>query len=335
MALKNWKALSVAAAMLASTVQANAATTWEHYLYTGVTHPVTVLLKEFAEEVKKRTNGELIINVRASGELPFKATEVVKIVGDGLVQIGSGSPGFIGGSTPIATVGNHVGLIRTYADMEKAWPIIQKYADKKFATVGAKTLFHWNWPTQQVFGTAKIKPPSSLKDFAGLKIRTVAPQEAEMLRRLSAASVALTLPEVPVALERGVMDGLVSAAFNVVSTKWYEFLKWVYVSDLHIGGPNYELVNIAAYNALPANVRQVLDKTAAEWSAKMNATISARDAADLQSLKDKHGLELVQAKPEDLKQLNNIMQSYWDEWAAQQGPDGVAMMKEIRQVLGR
>ena len=49
------------------------------------------------------------------------------------------------------------------------------------------------------------------------------------------------------------MDGLISAAFNVVSTKWYEFLKWVYVSDMHIGGPNYELVNIAAYEALPAD----------------------------------------------------------------------------------
>jgi len=315
--------------------QANAATTWEYYLYTGVTHPVTLLLKEFADEVKKRTNGELVINVRAAGELPFKATEVVKIVGDGQVQLGSASPGFIGGSTPIATVGNHVGLIRTYEDMAKAWPTIQKYADKRFKTAGAKTLFHWNWPTQQLFGTAKVKPPASLSDFAGLKIRTVAPQEAEMLRRLSAASVALTLPEVPVALERGVMDGLISAAFNVVSTKWYEFLKWVYVSDMHIGGPNYELVNIAAYEALPANVRQALDKTAAEWSDKMNATISARDAADLQSLKDKYGLELIQAKPEDLKKLNDVMQSYWDEWAKQQGPDGVAMMQEIRQILKR
>ena len=36
----------------------------------------------------------------------------------------------------------------------------------------------------------------------------------------------------------------------------------------------------------------------------MNATISARDAADLQSLKGKYGLELIQAKPEDLKKLN-------------------------------
>lgn len=331
----NLTATAIAAALLASSAQVQAATTWEYYAYTGVTHPVTVLLQGFADEVKKRTNGELIINVRAAGELPFRATEVVKVVGDGQVQLGSASPGFIGGSTPLGTVGNHVGLIRTYEDMAKVWPVIQKYTDEKFKPAGAKTLFHWNWPTQHVFGSSKSKPPTSLADFAGRKIRTVAPQETEMLKRLSAASVSLTTPEVPVALERGVMDGLISAAFNVESTKWYEFLKWVYVSELHIGGPNYELVNIEAYNKLPANVRTTLDQVAAEWSQKMNATISARDAADLQGLKDKHGLELVMAKPEDLKKLNDTMQSYWDDWAKEQGPDGVAMMKEIRQILGR
>jgi TRAP-type C4-dicarboxylate transport system substrate-binding protein len=186
-----------------------------------------------------------------------------------------------------------------------------------------------------VFGTSKAKPINSLADFAGRKIRTVAPQETEMLKRLNAASVALTLPEVPVALERGVMDGLISASFNVVGTKWYELLKWVYVSELHIGGPNYELVNMEAYNKLGAKEKAVLDQVAKEWADKMNKTIAARDAADLKDLHDKYGLDLIQAKPEDMKALNAKMQDYWDSWAKDQGPDGVAMMKEIRAKLGR
>src|SRR5690606_3827402 len=115
------------ATAMALSMPALAATTWDHYAYTGVTHPVTVLLQGFAEEVKKRTDGELIINVYPAGELPFKATEVVKIVGDGQVQLGSASPGFVGASVPMATVGNHVGLIRTYEDMARVWPIIEKY----------------------------------------------------------------------------------------------------------------------------------------------------------------------------------------------------------------
>lgn len=320
---------------LISILPARAATTWDHFVYTGVTHPVTVLLQGFAEEVKKRTNGELIINVRPAGELPFKANEVVKVVGDGHVQLGSASPGFIGGSVTIGTVGNHVGLIRTYEDMEKVWPTIHKYVDPHFKKAGARTLFAWNWPTQHVFGTGRAKPIKTLDDFAGRKIRTVAPQEAEMLKRLNAASVALTTPEVPVALERGVMDGLISASFNVVGTKWYELLKWVYVSNLHIGGPNYELVNIQAYDKLEPNIKQTLDAVAQEWAGKMNSTIGSRDAADLNDLRNKHGLELIEATPQDIKLLTDKLQDYWDAWAQQQGPDAVAMMKEIRQILGR
>lgn len=312
---------------------AKAATTWDYFAYTGVTHPVTVLLREFADEVKKRTNGELIINVRPAGELPFKASEVVKIVGEGQVQMGSASPGFIAGSVNIGTVGNHEGLIRTYEEMAKAWPIIFKYVDPHFQKAGARTLFAWSWPTQHVFGTGK--PIRTLEDFAGRKIRTVAPQEAEMLKRLNASSVALTTPEVAVALERGVMDGLISAPVTVVGTKWNELLKWVYVSSLHMGGPNYELINIDAYNKLPANVKTVLDQVAKEWTEKMNVGISSRDTADMKDLRDKYKLEMIEAKPEDMKALDKKMEDYWESWAKDQGPDGVAMMKELRAALGR
>lgn len=333
--LKFLKLGAAAAALAMLALPAGAATTWDHYAYTGVTHPVTVLLQGFADEVKKRTNGELVINLYPAGELPFKATEVVKIVGDGQVQLGSGSPGFVGASVPIATVGNHVGLIRTYDDMEKVWPIIDTYTAPEFAKAGAKVLFHWSWPTQHVFMTKSAEPIRKLSDFSGRKIRTVAPQENEMLKRLGAASVALTTPEVPVAMERGVADGLISASFNVLGSKWYEFLGSVWVSQLHMGGPNYELVNIKAYEALDPEVRKTLDEVAAEWSVKMNSEIGTRDDADLKALGAEHGMELIEASPEDIAALTEKMQDYWESWAAEQGPDAEAMMKEIREKLGR
>jgi TRAP-type C4-dicarboxylate transport system substrate-binding protein len=175
----------------------------------------------------------------------------------------------------------------------------------------------------------------SLEDFKGRKMRTVAPEEAEMLKRLGAASISLTTPEVPVALDRGVVDGLISAAFNVVGSNWQGQLKWVWVSELHMGGPNYELVNIKAYNALSPSTRATLDQVAKEWTVKMNETIGSQDAADLKALGEKYNLQIVHAKPEDLTKLREMMQPFWDSWAKEQGPDGIAMMKEIRAQLGR
>jgi TRAP-type C4-dicarboxylate transport system substrate-binding protein len=312
---------------------AQAAATWDYYLYTGVAHRGTILLQRFAEEVKKRTDGELIIRVYPAGELPFKATEVVKITGDGQVQMGSASPGFIAGSVAIGTVGNHYGLIGTYDEMNKVLPIINKYADPHFQKNGAKILFAWSWPTQHIFGSGK--PIRTLDDFAGRKIRTVAPQEAEMLKRLGASSLALTTPEIAVALERKMMDGLITAPMTIVASKLSDFLSWIYVSNLHMGGPNYELVNVKAYDALAPNVRAKLDEVAKEWGPLMNREVEAGDNEDMKLLIEKNKLEPVKARPEDLEALRKKMDDYADSWAKETGPDAVAMMKEIRATLGR
>jgi len=62
----------LAAAPLAAALPARAATQWDFYTFVGLTHPITVQLRQFADEVKKRTKGDLAIGVRIAGELPFK-----------------------------------------------------------------------------------------------------------------------------------------------------------------------------------------------------------------------------------------------------------------------
>ncbi len=129
-----------------------AATTWDYYAFTGVTHPITIFLKGFAEEVEKRTDGELKIVVRPAGELPFRATESVKATGQGLVQMGSAYAGFISGTLPHAAISGHPFLVRTYDDLAKVWPIMQRNTEKDFEKLGVKVLFYFSWPVQTIFG---------------------------------------------------------------------------------------------------------------------------------------------------------------------------------------
>lgn len=328
-----WLAAAAGLMGMAVAAPASAATNWDHFAFTGVTHPITIYLKDFADEVKKRTNGELVITVRPSGELPFKATEAVKVAGDGLVQLASGNALFISGAVPMAAISGQPMLIRTFDDLAKAWPIIDKYSSKEFAKQGVKTLFHFSWPAQSLYGAGK--PIRTLEDFAGRKLRTTDVKQTEMLRRLGAASVSLTTAEVPVAMERGVMEGMFTAAFNVLGAKWYEFTKWAWLGDIHVGGPDYTLVNLAAYNKLPAKVRATLDEVAKEWSAKMLKELEEIEAKDRATLHAKHGVELFQPPKEQLDQLTDKMKDYWVSWAEQLGPDGVAMMTEVRAALGK
>ena len=327
------KLLCAVAMIAALSTSSFGVTKWDYYSFTGVTHPITKYQMAFAAEVEKRTKGELKIVVRPAGELPFRIDEAGKIAGEGLVQIADAYGGFIAGTVPIAGIGGHPFLVRTTAEGLKIWPILDKYTKPEFQKLGAKVLFHYYWPPQTLFGSGK--PIRSAADFAGRKIRTTDPKQAELVKRLGGQSITLATAEVPVAVQRGLMEGVMTATFNLVGAKWTEFVKWVWYADINIGGPSFQLVNLKAYNALAPDVRKVLDEVAAEWGDKMTKEIDAIEAEAKKTLKAKFGIDTYDASPAAVDEIVKKVSPYWEEWARQNGPNAAAMMKEIRAALGR
>ncbi len=321
------------AAAVGGQTRAQSATKWDMYAMTGVTHPITLRYNAFAAEVKTATGGKLDIVVRPAGELPFRATEVVKVAGDGQVQLTEAYQGFISGSVPLASISSLPFLVRNAQDLEKVWPIMDKYTAPLFAKAGVKNLFHHTWPVQNIFGRGK--PIRTIEDFKGRKIRSTDGKQAEMLKQLGASSVSLTTAEVPVAMERGVAEGFITAGFNVVGAKWYEFVQWGWLGDIHIGGPDYTLVNIEAYNKLDAETRAKLDAVAKDYAPRFRAANLGDEAKDLETLKTQHKVDLFVPPKEQIDALTDKMKPYWEQWAASQGASGTAMLKEIRAALGK
>jgi TRAP-type C4-dicarboxylate transport system substrate-binding protein len=321
------------AALAALANPAAAQTKWDLYAFTGVTHPVTVRYQMFADEVKKATGGKLEIIVRPAGELPFKATEVFKTTSIGQVQLAAGYQGFIGGEVPIASIASLPFLVQTGAELEKVYPIIEKHITPVFKKRGVQVLFWHTWPEQNIYG--KGTPIKAVADFAGRKIRSTDGKQAEMLRQVGAASVTLTTPEVPVAMERGVADGFLTAAFNVIGAKWYEFTEWAWMGNVNIGGPDYLLMNSKAYNQLPADVRAKLDEVAKAFGPKMRAMNLGDEKASIEALKTEHKVAIYAPPKEEVDELRNKMKPYWESWAKQQGADTEALLKEVRAALGK
>jgi TRAP-type C4-dicarboxylate transport system substrate-binding protein len=306
---------------------------WDLYAMTGVTHPITLRYKAFTEEVKKATGGKLDIVVRPAGELPFRATEVVKAAGEGQVQLAEAYQGFISGAVPLASIASLPFLVRTGEDLEKVWPIIDKYTAVEFAKHGVRNLFYHTWPVQNLFGRGK--PIRTIEDFKGRKIRSTDGKQAEMLRRLGASSVSLTTAEVPVAMERGVAEGFTTAGFNVIGAKWYEFVQWGWLGDIHIGGPDYTLVNVPALEKLDPDTRAKLEAVAKDYAPRFRAANLGDEKNDLETLRTKHKVDLFVPPKEQIDALTAMMKPYWDEWAKSHGAATVAMLGEIRAALGK
>lgn len=112
-----------------------------------------------------------------------------------------------------------------------------------------------------VYGPSSVvtrKPVRHLADFKGLKIRVLAAKyQEEMMTRLGAAPVAMTLGDVLPAMQQGAIDGSVSAMPVFTTMQYYDSTK--YITD--ITQPFvFSIIEISRkwYDTLPPDLQKVV-----------------------------------------------------------------------------
>jgi TRAP-type C4-dicarboxylate transport system substrate-binding protein len=306
---------------------------WDMVMNVGLVHFVGEREKEFVEDVKKRTGGQLAITLRPPGELPYKLPEYLRAVGQGSAQMGDVYMGFLAGDSKLAVLTGLPFLVGTPDELKKAMTVLEPAIREDFARFGADILTWYTWPEQNFFGRGK--PIASVDDFKGRKIRTTSPEQSELVKRLGGVPLSLPAPEVPAAAQRGVMEGVITAGFNLYFSKWYEFTEWAYLPNIHIGGPAYILINKGALAGLAPDVRRGLQEAAQAFQARMLRDIPAREQADLKTLETQYRIKLNAATPADVAKMRKLMEPYWDEWAKAGGPKLVEALGQVRKAVGR
>ncbi|MBI2015502.1 MAG: TRAP transporter substrate-binding protein DctP [Candidatus Rokubacteria bacterium] len=328
---------TVAVALVAGLVAPAAAQTkplaWDMMMNVGLTHFVGGVEKEFVEDIRKRTNGALAVTLRPPGELPYKLPEYLRAVGQGHSQMGDVYMGFLAGDSRIAVLTGLPFLVANADELRKAMAVLEPLIREDFARFGTDVLTWYTWPEQNFFGRGK--PITTVDEFKGRKIRTTSPEQSELVKRLGGVPISMPAPEVPSAAQRGVMEGVITAGFNLYFSKWYEFTEWAYLPDIHIGGPAYILVNKGALASLSPEARRGLQEAAQAFQARMLKEIPAREQSDLKTLETRHGIKLIRANPVDVEKMRKLMAPYWDEWAKQGGPKLVEALARVRKAVGR
>jgi len=288
---------------------------------------------QFVDEVKKRTNGKLVITYRPAGELPIRGTEVLKAVGENQIESGEAFAGFMSGSIPMASITSMPLLVTSQKEYEEVMPIVSKYLTPEFNKFGVIPLFTYSLPAMNLYGRGN--PIRKLSDFAGRKIRTTDSSAAEFIKAVGASSMTLDTAEVPTAIDRGVADGFATTSYNILESHWAEFTKWSWSPQFNVGGPIYLLVNTKAYDALPADIRRVLTEVGQEFGSMLTSENFAKEASAAKTLHDKYGVEFVVPSNDELKEVTSRMKVYWSAWGDRNGPNAKALMEEVRAKLGK
>jgi tripartite ATP-independent transporter DctP family solute receptor len=145
-------------------------------------------------------------------------------------------------------------------EAEIVWPALAPMAEAR----GYKLLAVWENGFRHITSNKAIVRP---QDLSGLKLRV--PQgkwRVRMFQAYGANPSPMALQEVFVALQTGVMDGQENPLTQIYSSKFQEVQRNLSMTG-HVYTPAFLAAGARRFNALPADVRQILEQAARETQA--------------------------------------------------------------------
>jgi TRAP-type C4-dicarboxylate transport system substrate-binding protein len=283
-------------------------------IFFPATHGHTLLATEWAKEVEKRTNGAVKVNIFAGATL-MPADQTYDGVVKGIADIGMSVLSYSKGRFPLTEVldlplGYTSGLQAT----RLANAYYRKFQPKELADVRIMYLMAHG---PGILHTKK--PVEKLEDLAGMKIRGTG-TSARIVAALGATPVAMPQNEAYDALQKGVVEGLVSPIETLKGWKYAEVVKYT-TRDL---GASYSVgffvaMNRAKWDALPQEAQAAIAAVNAEWVDKVGKAWDDFDKAGTEFALSK-GVKIIELpKAEDARWAELVKPMLGDYVAAAKG----------------
>lgn len=304
-------ALAALASMSVPTAALSQPVEWKFFTYFAVNDLPTNLHRAFAEDLTKATGGRLKVTVYASGELPYKFSDVLRLVSTNQIQMGDVAVGLNSGELPGLNVFDLPFLCTSYGTFFKALEIVGPIYETTLKTkYGIGSLVQWTMPPQQIWLT---QPLTKIDELKGRKVRIWSKLQADMMQRFGGSGVTINAAEVTTALERKVTDGAITAAIPAYDWRFYDVAKTGYMINLHLSH-QIVAVNQAELDKLPADVRKIVLDKSKEWAPKYRKMIEDGEVEARKKLLEK-GETLVNPSPADLVRAREVTRPIWDTWA--------------------
>jgi TRAP-type mannitol/chloroaromatic compound transport system substrate-binding protein len=281
---------------------------------------------DFAKKVNDMAGSRLKIEVLPSGSV-VPAFQLLDAVNKGTLDGGHGVVAYhYGKNTALALWGSGPAYGMD-PNMVLAWHNYgggKAMLDKIYKSINMDVVSYLYGPMPtQPFGWFK-KPIAKVEDVKGLKFRTVG-LAVDMYTAMGAAVNPLPGGEIVPALDRGLIDG---AEFNNASSDkllgFPDVVKNCMLQSFHQSGEQFEILfNKGKYDALPAELKAVIDYAVQASSADMSWKAIDRNSKDYEELK-KAGVKFYKTPDAILRRQLEV----WDEVTAKKSAEN-ALFKEV------
>ncbi|SDG53739.1 TRAP transporter substrate-binding protein [Propionivibrio dicarboxylicus] len=290
-------ATAVLATLSALPFAAQAATTLRFGHVNNNGELATELFQEFADNITKKTKGELTIKV-FPGEQLGKEVDLIQQVKSGAVDLSAPSMAALSNLAPALEIASGPFLWRDWAQAQKVitgpafQPVFDELRDKHGVLMLSK-IWYWGWRNL----TTGSKPVNKPEDMAGLKIRVPeSPVWVEMIKAMGAAATPIPFGEVYTALQMKLVDGQENPIPTIYTRKFYEVQPHLSMTR-HMLQNNTVIINKRSLEKLSPEFQKLLFDEIATLSEKNSRIQQEREASMLEEIR-KSGKTTINDKPD-------------------------------------
>jgi TRAP-type C4-dicarboxylate transport system substrate-binding protein len=276
----------------------------------------------FAKLVNERSGGRLTITPSFDAAKGIKSAGMVAAVQEGKVAAGDAFAGALGAVHPLFGLSSLPFLATSIEDARRLADLARPAYAKVFAGYGQRILYTTPWPASGIWSK---EPVTSASDLAGLSIRTYDATSTTVMGNAGAKAVNLSFADAMPKVKDGSVTAVLSSGDGGAGRNLWQFLP-------HFSEVNYALpislatVNLTAYDALPADLRQVVDQAAAETEQRQWSAIRTRLHENYARMRA-NGVAIHAQLPADLTQrLETAGKAAVEDWRGKAGAEGAAIL---------
>ncbi len=245
---------------------------------------VSIMTKEFAENVNKFTNGNVTVNIASDGQL-FTTDGAADALSSGGLDLHTGSVAWLMGYDPVLQYAGFAFGATSIDQWKASIDVIEPITEKVLADYGIVNLCLYPY-SATVWGTNKpIRLPEDMK---GMNMRSAGPVWASVYSDVGATGTALASADTYDAMDKGTIDGYFTG-FNSIMARGLDAVTKYVVGIIEIPYYGIQMSQIM-WDSLPADYQAAIQK-AADIAAETGYELYLKDAEDEARLEEE-GVEV-------------------------------------------
>ncbi len=268
---------------------------YAHFQSADLGSPKHAAALAFESCVEGKTGGEIDVQVFPASQLGG-GSEVMEGLQLGSIQMAVVHDGPISAMYKPFSV---LAMPYLFDDQAMAWSIMDgQFGEDLFEDMRKQTGI-------RVFGVAdngvrnftnNVRPVAEPKDMEGLKMRVMtAPVWVTLVESLGASATPVPWPELPGALQQGVVDGQENGVTNIVNASLYQHQKYVSL-DGHVFSWHAYMMSDSFYDGLTDDQKKAVDQCV-EISKTIHRGMTAAQDANATAILSEKGMEVVPVSP--------------------------------------